>query len=200
MNSFHQVHALSRLTHGAFHLWMPLVSDHDDFTSFTAHFCHLNMHLSHQRAGCIKYSQAACIGLILYGFGDAVRRKNDDIAARDILQFFDENCAFVEQIIDDISIVYDLVAHIDRCAKLRERSLNDFERAIYSGTKATWLGEQYFCIHFLSLDSWCAGHAQNSEAVFCVCHRMLINFASNLSSCPAIISSDESSRTMDRLH
>jgi hypothetical protein len=57
------------------------------------------------------------------------------------LQFFDENCAFVAQLIDDIIIVHDLVAHIDRCAKLRERSLNDFDRAIYSGTKATRLGE-----------------------------------------------------------
>src|SRR5674476_1359457 len=86
MRSLDQMHPMFRLAHRAFYFWMALVADHDDFTSFTAHFCHFDMYLGHQRAGCIKYSQAACIGLILYGFGDTMRRKNDGIAARDILQ------------------------------------------------------------------------------------------------------------------
>ena len=46
------------------------------------------------------------------------------------------------QIVDDELVVHDLVPHVDRRAELRERLLDDRDRAIDAGAEAARIGEQ----------------------------------------------------------
>ena len=46
------------------------------------------------------------------------------------------------QVVDDEPVVHDLVAHVDRRAELRERLLDDRDRAIDAGAEAARIGEQ----------------------------------------------------------
>ena len=49
---------------------------------------------------------------------------------------------FALQVVDDEPVVHDLVAHVDRRAELRERLLDDRDRAVDAGAEAARIGEQ----------------------------------------------------------
>jgi hypothetical protein len=55
------------------------------------------------------------------------------------------------------------VAHIDGCTKLRESSFNDFNRAIHSSAKTSWLSKQNFFVHAFSLNTFSGNRAPDSK-------------------------------------
>ena len=56
----------------------------------------------------------------------------------------DEASALYLEALDDMAIVDDLVAHIDRRAISLERPFNDLDRAHHAGTEAAWLRQDDF--------------------------------------------------------
>ena len=60
------------------------------------------------------------------------------------LQLVDEDRAFGAQIVDDIGVVHDLMAHVDRRAVHCERALDDLDRPIDAGTETARLREHDF--------------------------------------------------------
>ena len=65
--------ALRELAHGALHFGVTLVADHDEFIALFVQLGHFHMHLGHQRAGGIKYLEAARLCFELHRLGHTMR-------------------------------------------------------------------------------------------------------------------------------
>jgi len=61
--------------------------------------------------------------------------------SRHLAKLLDEAGALRLQRFDDMAVMNDLMAHIDRCAIFIQRPLNDIDGADNSGAKSAWLGK-----------------------------------------------------------
>ena len=61
---------------------------------------------------------------------------------RHLAKLFDENCSGAAQLIDDVAIVDNFLAHIDRRAKRLQRNLYDVNRPHHAGAEATRLQQE----------------------------------------------------------
>ena len=108
-----------------------------------AHLRDLDVHLGDQRAGRVEHAQAARVGLRAHRLRHAVRGEDDGARPRGTSSSSSTNTApFALQVVDDEPVVHDLVAHVDRRAVLRERLLDDRDRAVDAGAEAARIGEQ----------------------------------------------------------
>ncbi len=138
---FHQVDAVVELAHGALHLGVALVADHDEFVALFGELGHLDVHLGHQRAGGVKHMKAALRGLLLHRLAHAVRAEHQRGAGRHVGQVFDEDRALGLEVVDDIGVVHDLVAHVDRAPEFLQCAFDDLDGAIDPRAKAPRLGQ-----------------------------------------------------------
>ena len=74
----------------------------------------------------------------------AVGAEDESRAGRDVGEVLDEDRALGLEVVDDVGVVDDLVAHVDRRAELVQRALDDLDRAIDAGAEAARLGEDDF--------------------------------------------------------
>ena len=139
--------ATVELAHGAFYLGVALVADHDELVAFFVQLGQLHMHLGHQRTGGVKNTEPASLGFLLNRTAYAMRTENQRGPGWHIGQLFDEDCAFFLQVVDHIGVVHDLVAHINRAAKLGERVLHDVDRPVHPRAKAAGFCQQHFRRH-----------------------------------------------------
>ena len=70
-----------------------------------------------------------------------MRAENGRRAGRYFRQIIDEHRALAPQLLDDMAIMDDLVADIDRALCALERALDHVDRAHHPGAKAPRLGE-----------------------------------------------------------
>ena len=63
-------------------------------------------------------------------------------AVRHLVELLDEHRAQRAQALDDVAVVHDFVAHVDRRAEQLERALDDVDRAIDAGAETARIGEQ----------------------------------------------------------
>ena len=77
---FNQMDAAVELAHGAFHLWVTLVANHQKLIAFFGQLGHFHMNFGDQWASGIEYGKAASLSLCLYGFAHPVGRKNQGCA------------------------------------------------------------------------------------------------------------------------
>ena len=78
-------------------------------------------------------------GALLDRAGDAVGAEDRDAARRDLVDLVDEMRPFAAQPLDDMAVVDDLVADIDRRAIFFERALDDLDRPFDPGAEASRL-------------------------------------------------------------
>ena len=69
---------------------------------------------------------------------DAVRRVDDRGAGGNLGLLVDEDRAARLEIADDVDVVDDLLAHVDRCAVVLERLLDRLDGALDPGAVAAW--------------------------------------------------------------
>ena len=136
--------AAVELTHGAFDFRMPLVADHDELVAFFRELGDLDMHLGDQRAGGIEYLKTTRRSFLLHRLADAVRAKDQCCPRRHIRQRLNKNCAFGFQFVDDIGVVHDLVAHVNRRAEFGQGALDNFNRTVHASAKAARLCKHDF--------------------------------------------------------
>ena len=75
--------------------------------------------------------------------GDAVRGEDHRLVGlRDFVELLDEDGALRLQAVDDVAVVDDLVADIDRRAEFLERQLDDLDGAVDAGAEAARRAEQ----------------------------------------------------------
>ena len=103
----------------------------------------LDVHLGNQRAGRVEHRQAARLGLIDDRLCDAMGTENRHRAVRDFVQLLDEHRALALERLDHMTVVDDLVTHVDRRAELLERPIDDVDCPHDAGAKAARLSQKY---------------------------------------------------------
>ena len=101
----------------------------------------LVVNLGHQRAGGVDHRQTAVGGFALDAFRNAMRAEDRNRAVGNLGDVFDEPRALRLQQFDDVFVVDDLVAHIDRRAVFLQRALDDVDRPHHAGAEAARLGQ-----------------------------------------------------------
>ena len=124
------------------------MANHDELVAFLVQLGDFHVHLGDQRAGRVKDLEPARTGFPLNGLAHAVGAEHQRRARRHVGQLLDEDRAFLLQVIDHIGVVNDLMAHVNRRAKLGQRPLDDFNGAVHPGAKAAWLGQKDFFRHW----------------------------------------------------
>ncbi|MCY1177922.1 hypothetical protein D9M73_182480 [compost metagenome] len=129
------------LAHGAFHFRVAFVADEDAFVAVAAVAHDFHVHLGDQRAGGVEHLQAAILGFLAHGLGNAVGTEDDDGVIRHLVQLFDEDGATITQVFHHELVVHDFVAHVDRRAEHVQRAVDDLDRAVNAGAEAAGVGE-----------------------------------------------------------
>ncbi len=99
----------------------------------------LGVHLGDQRARGVQDRQAAGLGLAHHRAGDAMGAEHRHGPFRDFGQLFDEHRALGLQAIDDVTVMDDLVTHVDRPAVFLQRPVDDVDGANHPCAKAARL-------------------------------------------------------------
>ena len=139
----HQEHRAGNLAHRALDFGMAGVADQDHLPSGGDVALALAVDLGDQRAGGIEHGQAALFRVILDAARDAVRAEDRNGAGRHLAQVLDEARAFCAQAFDDMAVVHDLVADVDRRTVDLQRSLDDVDGANDAGAEAAGLGQDH---------------------------------------------------------
>ena len=132
-----------RLAGGADDLLMTLMADQQDVVVLRGEPACLVVHFGHQRAGSVDGPQAAVFGLLAHFRRDAMCGEHHDRALGNGLGLFDEDRAALFQRPDDMSVMHDLLADVDRRAKSLQRDLHGLDGPVNARAVATGLGEQH---------------------------------------------------------
>ncbi len=101
----------------------------------------LDMHLGDQRAGGVDRGKRTPLRLVDDPPGNAVSAEDRHCALGDFVQFVDEARPFGGQLLDNMPIMNNLVAHVDRRAMLDQRPLDDIDGSNDSRAKSPRLGK-----------------------------------------------------------
>jgi hypothetical protein len=123
---------------------MALVTNHDDLQACIVMALRLDMDLAHKRASRIDKNHLAPRSLGRHSLRHTMRRKDNRAIIGAIFKFLDKNSAFGAQIVDNIFVVHNLVAHIDRRAPLIDCNLDNLDGAVDPRTKAARGGKNNF--------------------------------------------------------
>ena len=130
------------LAERADHLDVVLVADERDEVAAVGVVPRLGVHLVHERARRIDDAKAARLRALLHRRRDAVRREDADRAFRDLVLRLDEHRAEPFEAAQDVVVVDDRVADVDRRAVLLEQALDDLDRAVDAGAERARRREQ----------------------------------------------------------
>ena len=137
----HQCHRLGNLAHRAFDLRMAGVADQNEPAALRDIALALIVHLGDQRAGGVEHRELALRGFLLDALGDAMGAEDGDRVRRNLGEVLDEMRAFGLEALDDMLVVHDLVAHIDRRAVFLQGALDDLDGADDARAKTARLSE-----------------------------------------------------------
>ncbi len=131
------------LAAGAFDFRVSGVTDQDDVVVAAGIAAAFVMHLLHQRTGGIDDVElpAGGIGLDLARY--AMGAEHGHGAGWDFVDLVDEDGAPPAQLLDDVVVMNDLMAHIDRRAVLFERAFDDLDGALDPGAEAARPGQDH---------------------------------------------------------
>ena len=133
---------VGRLAHRALDLLVAVVADEHDRVAGGGEAARLDVHLRHERAGRVDRLQAPRPRVLVHARRHAVRGEDGDRALGDLGLAVDEDRAALAQLLDDVLVVDDLLAHVDRRPVALERALDRLDRAIDAGAVAARRGEQ----------------------------------------------------------
>ena len=134
---------VGRLAHRALDLLVAGVADQDDRVVLGGELQRLAVDLGHQRARRVDRAQLPALGVGVHGRRDAVGGEDGDRALGDrVLELVDEDRAALAQGLDDVLVVHDLLAHVDRRAVQLERALDGLDGAVDARAVAARRGEQ----------------------------------------------------------
>jgi len=122
---------------------MARMTDQDDQTPLGNVTLALAMDFGDQRTRSVKDMQPARLRIELDDPCHPMRTEDGDRPGGYFREIFDEARAFCAQAFDDMAVVNDLVSHVDRSTKLRERLLDDVDGPDHAGAKAARLREHH---------------------------------------------------------
>ena len=95
------------------------------------------MNLFHQRTGGVDSHQMPLIGFLIDCGRHAMGAEYGHGPFRHLLEFVDENSPLGAQAIDDMLVVHDFMAHINRSAEFLNRRFDNADGAIDASTEPT---------------------------------------------------------------
>jgi hypothetical protein len=120
-----------------------LVPDEEDAVVVGGEATGLVVHLGHQRAGGVDRLEVPLGGLLVHHRRHAVRGEDDRGALGHLVELLDEDRAPLGERVDDVLVVHDLLADVDRGAVEVERLLDGDDRPIDAGAVAARVGEEH---------------------------------------------------------
>ena len=138
-----QLDVLRCLTGCALDLLVPGVADEDDRVSLGRIALRLRVHLRHERAGRVDLPVPARGRVRVHGRRHAVRREDDHRAVGHLLLAVDEDRAARLEIADDVDVVDDLLAHVDRRAVVLQSELHGVDGALDPGAVTPGRSQQH---------------------------------------------------------
>jgi hypothetical protein len=143
VDCLHEDDRVGRLSHRALDLLVAVVADQDDRVPVFGKFDCLPVDLGHQRAGGVDGLEAAAFGVGMNRRRDPVGREDGRGALRDrVVELVDEDRPAPPELLDDVLVVDDLLADVDRGAVELERAFDRLHGAIDSGAIATRGGKE----------------------------------------------------------
>ena len=134
---------LGRLPHRALDLLVAVVADEHDRVAVGGELLRLDVDLRHERARRVDRRQAALGRLRVHRRRHAVRGEDGRRAlGHGVVDLVDEDRAALAQLLDDVLVVDDLLAHVDRRAVELERALDGLHGAVDARAVAARGGEQ----------------------------------------------------------
>ena len=134
---------LWRLAHRALDLLMAGVADEHDRVALAGELQRLAVDLGDERARRVDRLQPARQRVGVHGGRHAVGREDGHRALGDrVVELLDEHGAAVAELLDDVLVVHDLLAHVDRRAVQLERALDRLHGPVDAGAVAARRGEQ----------------------------------------------------------
>ena len=130
------------LAHRPDHLDVVAVADERDEVAAVGVAPRLGVHLRDERADRVDDAQAAALAVLEHGRRDTVGREDADRTLRDFVLVVDEHGAEPLEAADDVVVVDDVVADVDRRAVLLEQPLDDLDRAVDAGAERARSGEE----------------------------------------------------------
>ena len=128
------------------------VADEHDRVAVLGELDRLAVHLGHQRAGRVDRPQLARLGVGVDGRAHAVGGEDGDRALGDLVrQLVDEDRPARGEILHDVLVVDDLLAHVDRRAVQLERALDGLDGPVDARAVAARSGQQQLLgggVHF----------------------------------------------------
>jgi hypothetical protein len=137
------VHVVRGLAAGADHLFVPVVADQQDVEVDGGEPLRLVVHLGDQRAGGVDRLQLARGRLLVHHRGDAVRGEDHRLALGDLVGLVDEDRTAGLQGLDDVLVVHDLLAHVDRRPVQVERLLDRHHGPVHARAVPAWRRKQH---------------------------------------------------------
>ena len=83
------------------------------------------------------------LGILLHGTGNAVGREDDPFAARDLIEFLDEDRTKTLKALDHMAIMHDLMPDIDWRAIFLQRVLDHGNGPVNARAEAARIGQKY---------------------------------------------------------
>ncbi len=143
VGALHELDVVGRLAGGALDLLVPLVADQQDVVVLACEALGLVVDLGDQRAGGVDRLELP-LGRLPVDLGrDAVGREHHGRAGRHLVELLDEHRAARLEVGDDVLVVDDLLADVDRGAVEVERLLHGHDRAVDAGAVAARRGEHH---------------------------------------------------------
>ena len=121
--------------HGAFDLFMPCMTNHDQGITFFGIALRLQMYFGHQRACGIDHMQTFCSRCVAYRLRHTVRTEHRDTTIRYFSQCVDKYCTLAFEFVHHKLVVHNFMKDIHRCAVFFECTLNNLNGPRHSCTK-----------------------------------------------------------------
>jgi hypothetical protein len=100
--------------------------------------------LADQRAGRVDHPERPSLGLCVYGRAYPVGAEHHESTFRYLAQLVDEFGAAFAEPTDNMSVVDNFLAHVDRRAESLQRQLDDLNGSVDTGAIAPWSCQQQF--------------------------------------------------------
>ncbi|MHC2390067.1 hypothetical protein ACVMFA_004551 [Bradyrhizobium liaoningense] len=104
----------------------------------------LIVNLRDQGAGGIEHRKIARGGLFLDAAGDSMGAEDRHRFRGNLGEFLDEDRAFALQALDDVFVMHDLMAHVDRGAVFLQCPFHDLDRTHHARAEAARLRQIHF--------------------------------------------------------
>jgi len=126
-----------RLAEGSDHLVVVRVADEHDGPPFLGVPDRLEVDLRDQRAGRVDHPEPPGRRRLAHGGRHPVGAEDDHRAFRHLVELVHEHGALLAKGLDDVTVVDDLPAHVDRHAHDLERALHDLDGPLDARAEAT---------------------------------------------------------------